>query len=154
MTNESGNDVDDKLAAFEHRIELKLSQMTGSVDKLANSVQLLADRDIRSQEREDQQRSFNTRIGTHVDKISQDLAVIQLARAEEKHAVDAVKRAQPWIVVLGIMGPALATAIGMAWIKGTVETSGPQRAVVPLVQSYYPPQHAPQQIESAPAPRQ
>lgn len=144
--------VDDKLAAFEQRISAQMGSMTSSMAELASSVRMLADRDIRMQERESHQQAFNARIGATMDGIANELKVIQLARAEEKHAVDAVKRSYVWIVIIGILGPAILTAISLAWVNSASKPSGDNRAVVPLVQSYDP-QNIPRNIQSSPAPK-
>ena len=145
--------VDDKLAAFEQRMDNRMATMSASITELATSVRLLADRDIRMQERENHQQSFNQRMGANIDKLQADIGVIQLARAEEKHAVDAVKRSYVWIILLGILGPIIMTGVGMAWVKSSLaDVGGGNRAVVPLIQNYDP-SNPPRQIESVPAPR-
>lgn len=129
--------VDDKLAQFEQRISAQMGSMTTSVSELASSVRMLADRDIRMQERESHQQAFNTRIGSTMDAIASELKTIQLARAEERHAVEAIKRAYPWLVVGTLIGPIAVTIFLQGFFKAA--PAAEQRAVVPLVQQYDPP---------------
>lgn len=148
VLDETDKLMDEKLLAFEQRVDQRLQGVAVSMEKLASSVQMLAERDIRMQERESHQQAFNARIGATMDGIANELKIIQLARAEEKHTVDAVKRSYVWIVILGILGPAVLTAISLAWIK-TATDGGEQRAVVPLIQQYDP-RDPPRNIQSSP----
>lgn len=144
--------VDEKLLAFEQRVDQRLQGVALSMEKLASSVQMLAERDIRMQERESRQNEFNMRLTSAIESVTKEVSSIQLARADERHAIDAIKRAHPWILVIGIIGPIIATLALGAWFKGGSGMGGDQRAVVPLVQSYDP-RNPPQDIRSAPAPK-
>lgn len=141
--------MDEKLAVFEQRMDQKLTSVAASMDKLAASVQLLAERDIRTQERESQQQQFNLRLGNSLDALTKEVSAIQLARADERHAMEAIKRAHPWILVFAVLGPMIATTAFGFWFKAAPAPID-QRAVVPLVQSYDP-QNPPRNIQSAPA---
>lgn len=144
--------VDEKLLAFEQRVDQRLQGVAMSMEKLASSVQMLAERDIRMQERESRQNEYNLRLSAALESVTKEVAGIQLARADERHAMEAIKRAHPWILVLSIVGPMIATAVLGVWIKSASAGTGEQRAVVPLVQQYDP-RNPPAEIRSAPAQR-
>lgn len=143
--------VDEKIAAFEQRVDQRLQGVAFSMEKLATSVQMLAERDIRLQERESQQQQFNIRLGNSLDSLVKEVSAIQLARADERHAIDAIKRAHPWLICLCAIGPMIATAaIGFLFKPGP--TSADQRLVVPITQQYDP-NNIPKNAISSPAPR-
>lgn len=143
--------VDEKIAAFEQRVDQRLQGVALSMEKLATSVQLLAERDIRMQERESRQNEVNMRLTAALESVTKEVSGIQLARADERHALEAIKRAHPWIVVLSVVGPMVATAVLGVWIKSAIPSSSDNRAVVPLIQTYDP-QNPPRNIQSVPPP--
>jgi hypothetical protein len=152
VIDETRKVMDEKLLAFEQRVDNRLQGVAASMEKLASSVHLLAERDIRMQERESQQQATNLRITNALENLGKDVAAIQLARADERHAMEAIKRAHPWILVLSLVGPILTTLALGAWFKSSFQTTGDQRAVIPLVQQYDP-RNPPQEMRSAPAPK-
>jgi hypothetical protein len=151
LTIEENRAVDEKLIVFEQRMDQKLTSVASSMDKLASSVQLLAERDIRTQERESNQQQFNLRLGNSMDNLVKELSAIQLARAEERHAIDAIKRAHPWILVFAVLGPILATA-AIGFLFKPAPSQGDQRLVVPITQTYDP-QNIPKNAIRSPAPQ-
>lgn len=153
VLDETRKAMDEKYQAFEQRVDQRLQGVALSMEKLATSVQMLAERDIRMQERESRQNEVNLRLTAALESVTKEVSGIQLARADERHAVEAIKRAHPWIIVLSVVGPMIATAVLGVWIKSAIPSgSGDQRAVIPLVQQYNP-DSPPANIKSSPAPR-
>lgn len=143
--------MDEKLLAFEQRVDQRLQGVANSMEKLASSVTMLAERDIRMQERESRQNEYNLRLTAAIESVTKEVSSIQLARADERHAMEAIKRAHPWILVFAVLGPMIATTAFGFWFKPSVQP-GDQRAVVPLVQSYDP-RNPPANIQSSQAPK-
>lgn len=151
LTLEENLQVDEKLLAFEQRVDQRLQGVAMSMEKLASSVQMLAERDIRMQERESRQNEYNLRLTAAIESVTKEVSSIQLARADERHAMEAIKRAHPWILVFAIIGPILATA-AIGFLFKPAPSQGDQRLVVPLTQTYDP-QNIPKNAIRSPAPQ-
>lgn len=104
----SGDEMENRLAEFERRIDGKLGSVANSVEKLAGSVQTLVERDIRMQEQHTRQEETNDRISNDLNYVKLQVKEIELARATEKYAMDGMRKLWPYLVVAAlVLAPAV-----------------------------------------------
>lgn len=106
-----------RLSDFERRVDGRFETMAGTVEKLATSVQILCERDVRMQEREDRQRDLNVRLGNDMDQIKKQLSDILIMRAEERHLLDSVRRAYPFLVCAALVGAPIIAVVINGFVK-------------------------------------
>lgn len=112
-----GDEMDSRFSELERRVDTRLGQMATSVDKLATSVQLLVERDIRVQERETNQLAFNERVTADLNTVKIEVKDIVIARATEKYAMDGLKKFYPYLVVAALMLAPFITEVGKNLVK-------------------------------------